>query len=286
MGSYGVCTRPCSGRRAGAVLREASRPHLILYSRRLFTGLDGSRGGSTFVQRKGGCGKKTGYERAASSHHRRASFCLALVAWRTTSAHCHFAMASAHPPDPHSCIAWSGQCFTHCASSQAAPFTGGCCIACPSRYFPCVGVCTRPCSGRRAGAVLREASRPHLILYSRRLFTGLDGSRGGSTFVQRKGGCGKKTGYERAASSHHRRASFCLALVAWRTTSAHCHFAMASAHPPDPHSCIAWSGQCFTHCASSQAAPFTGGCSFSCPSRYCTFRVWACVPVRVQGAAP
>ena len=73
------------------------------------------------------------------------------------------AMASAHPPDPHSCIAWSGQCFTHCASSQAAPFTGGCSIACPSRYFPCVSVCTRPCSGRRAVAVLREDSRPTLF---------------------------------------------------------------------------------------------------------------------------
>ena len=45
--------------------------------------------------------------------------------------------------------AWSCQCFTHCASSQAAPFTGGCSTACPSRYFSCVGVCTRPCSGRR-----------------------------------------------------------------------------------------------------------------------------------------
>ena len=62
--------------------------------------------------------------------------------------------------------AWSGQCFTHCArdpSSQAAPFTGGCSIACPSRYFPCVSVCTRPCSGRRAVAVLREDSRPTLF---------------------------------------------------------------------------------------------------------------------------
>ena len=56
-----MSTRPCSGRRAVAVLREASRPHLILYSRRLFTGLDGSRGGSTFVQRGGGLwGKRQG----------------------------------------------------------------------------------------------------------------------------------------------------------------------------------------------------------------------------------
>ena len=73
--------------------------------------------------------------------------------------------------------AWSGQCFTHCArdpSSQAAPFTGGCSIACPSRYFPCVSVCTRPCSGRRAVAVLREDSRPTLFTQTIHSITGLE----------------------------------------------------------------------------------------------------------------
>ena len=110
------------------------------------------RGSSTFVQRKGGCGEKTGYARAASSHHCRASFCLALVAWRTTSAHIH----GKRPPSRlFICLhAWSCQCFTHCASSQAAPFTGGCSIACPSRYFPSVfrpqggNASLRPCSPR------------------------------------------------------------------------------------------------------------------------------------------
>ena len=88
-------------------------------------------------------------------------------------------MASAHPPDP-SYVCMLGvvtQCFTHCArdpSSQAAPFTGGCSIACPSRYFPCVSVCTRPCSGRRAVAVLREDSRPTLFTQTIHSITGLE----------------------------------------------------------------------------------------------------------------
>ena len=40
--------------------------------------------------------------------------------------------------------------------------------------FPCMGVCTRPCSGRRAVAVLREASKPnHLSIHTG--FDSLDG---------------------------------------------------------------------------------------------------------------
>ena len=65
-------------------------------------------------------------------------FCLTLVDWRTRSRR---SMASAHPPDPCKCDLHGpdGQCITHCARSQAAPnFTGGCCIVCPSRFFPCM----------------------------------------------------------------------------------------------------------------------------------------------------
>ena len=131
----------------------------------------GVEGGRPSSSARGAVGKRQGM--SAPRLATTVELAFALLSW-LGGRQARTAMASAHPPDPHSCIAWSGQCFTHCASSQAAPFTGGCCIACPSRYFPCVGVCTRPCSGRRAGAVLREASRPHLILYSRRLFTGLD----------------------------------------------------------------------------------------------------------------
>jgi len=85
--------------------------------------------------------------------------------------------------------------------------------------------------GRRAVAVLREASRPNRLFYSHRSRDAGGESRE-STFVQREEGCGENSGYARAASSHHCRASFGFALVVWRTTSAQSH---GKPHPPDPH---------------------------------------------------
>jgi hypothetical protein len=98
----------------------------------------------------------------------------------------------------------------------------------PMAAMACVPI--RVQGGRRAVAVLREASRPNRLFYSHR---GQDagGESRESTFVQREEGCGKNLGYARLASRHHCKAAFGFAFVVWRTRARR---AMASARPPDP----------------------------------------------------
>ena len=75
-----------------------------------------------------------------------------------------------------------------------------------SRYLPCVAcVPIRVQGGRRAVAVLREASRPNRLFYSHRSRDAGGESRE-STFVQREEGCGEILGYARLASRHQRKA--------------------------------------------------------------------------------
>jgi len=84
--------------------------------------------------------------------------------------------------------------------------------------------------GRRAVAVLREASRPNRLIYSH-WSRDAGGESRESTFVQREEGCGENLGYARLASRHHCKAAFGFAFVVWRTRARR---AMASARPPDP----------------------------------------------------
>ena len=72
--------------------------------------------------------------------------------------------------------------------------------------------------GRRAVAVLREASRQNRLIYSHRLVETLEGSRQSreSTFVQREEGCGENLGYARLASRHHcSSVELALASLSW-----------------------------------------------------------------------
>ena len=134
----------------------------------------GVEGGRPSSSAGGAVGKKTGYARAASRHHRKASLCFAFVVWRTTSAQIH---GKRPPSRPFRYVCMLGVVSVQLTALVRRRRHSRADVD-VNMSIPVLSVCgrvsTRPCSGRRAVAVLREASRPHLILYSRRLFTGLD----------------------------------------------------------------------------------------------------------------
>ena len=85
--------------------------------------------------------------------------------------------------------------------------------------------------GRRAVAVLREASRPQLNTLFTQTIRRAGWESRGSTFVQRERAVGKQKWYARAASSHHCKAAFGFAFVVWRTTSAQIHVKRPPSRP-------------------------------------------------------
>ena len=116
-------------------------------------GCRGSRPSSEPSSSVRGCGENLGLApRLASRHYHKAAVSSALADWRTRGAQIH----GKRPPSRPLTVGPRRSVYRYHSlrSFAGGAFHGRMLIACPSRYFPCMGVSTRPCSGRRAVAVL------------------------------------------------------------------------------------------------------------------------------------